>query len=165
MNKINKEETIEWLNTNGKDFIGGTCEWISINSNEGREDVSDNYYLELITDETFIIRNRQYWEGRSVTEYYKEVSFKSILYQDVSTITIEVNKDCPEISYFVIKTEKTEPYKYWRISNGSKVEMSNNSTNLRINYYKDNEENAKRVLKAIMHLAKLSGAKENKQTF
>ena len=36
---------------------------------------------------------------------------------------------------------------------------------MRVYYNADNEENAKRALKAIMHLAKLNGAKENKQTF
>ena len=52
------------------------------------------------------------------------------------------------------------------LNNGKKSEVKvSKGSNLSLNYNTDNEENAKRTLKATMHLAKLNGAKENKQPF
>lgn len=155
-----KEETIEWLNTNGRDFLYVTNTYI-VNSSSGAT-VTDKYYLNETKNDTLIFKDENY-SSTGTTTGFRRLPFKSILYQDVNTITIQEDDKNPEIVYFKLKTE---PYKtLWISYDGKHQESSDFSTTLWIPYYKKNEENVKRTLKAIMHLAKLSGAKENKQTF
>src|SRR5690606_37851800 len=118
-----KEETIEWLNMNGKDFVGGTCNWVA----NGSGKVKDIFSLEKISNDVLRIEHWQSWEGSGTTTYYSDVSFESILYQDVSTVTKVDDTDCPTIAYFLIKTE---PYKKWWMSDGKRVEGLDYRTNL-----------------------------------
>jgi hypothetical protein len=81
----------------------------------------------------------------------------------VNSVSISQETSCPNIKYFNLKIQELIRYD---IENGEKSEVKIlDKKDMRVYYNADNEENAKRTLKAIMHLAKLNGAKENKQHF
>ena len=151
-----KEETIEWLQTNAADLANCAIDY------SYREDEYKNVFLikEISKDSISYI-----WGGRlssfdfdSKGDKYT-VAFKDILFQDVSTLAL---KNIPKIyiSRYIIKTKENK-IKLQNLETG-KIEYTSDFDML---FKPGNEENAKRVIKAIMHLAKLSGAKENKQTF
>lgn len=149
-----KEETIEWINTNGRDFL-------FVNPD------SDNYRIgqimyEITSDSLKI--STVFYMPKATEDYYNYLLFKSILYQDVNTIPIKEHEDDFRVKYFIVKTEPLKIRIKRTTDSGSNLRFPD-SQEFRIYFYKENEENAKRTLKAIMHLAELSGAKENKQIF
>lgn len=148
-----KEETIEWLNRNGKDFFDCNCSYI-VNKTE---EVTDWNNIELISNDTLRIINKYTHKSKLNNSFY-DVPYTSILYQDINTVSIIDYKDCPQIKSFVVKNVGF-------IKGYNNQPRESAEGDLYIRFDKTNEENAKRTLKAIMHLAKLSGAKENKQTF
>lgn len=147
-----KEETIEWLNVNGKSL----SYFIEETSNQFIQD-----YFEKVEEGYLFFchrydhkENTSYWMGT-----YK-IPINAILYEDVSTlisgdgyISFKLTKD----DYEYIREEKD--------SNGKKETKTEIRNMEDFTLRTKNFDNYKRVLKAIMHLAKLSGAKENKQTF
>ena len=149
-----KEETIEWLNTNGLDFL--FIEYYKAN----KGGYALGFKLLPINNDTLIYEKLAYGLTDRAIPTLSKVKLNSTLYQDVETVPVyqyEPNY-YSNLYYFKVKTSGFS-YKY---DSQSKEEEYKD---LSIYFKKDNEENAKRVLKAIMHLAKLSGAKENKQTF
>ena len=149
-----KEETIEWLNTNGSHllstFLEGTHSKIPDRISIGFREIEND------TVEFGLNSHDDYYDINVST---LRVTLSSILYQDVNIIPKITFSKNSSYGYFIIKLLP---------KSGSKVASGNieeKVSTFYIAYSKDNEENVKRVLKAIMHLAKLSGAKENKQTF
>ena len=150
-----KEETIEWLNTNGsvlsKTYLRGS----------GDRDKYDRIDIQFskIKNDTVEFFSTSNDDHNSYKDQHLRVSLSSILYQDVNTLPKETFSKNSSYGYFIIKLLP---------ESGSKVapgDIEEKVSTFYIAYSKDNEENVKRVLKAIMYLAKLSGAKENKQTF
>ena len=149
-----KEETIEWWDTNGKDFLKTIdCKFSCCRT--------VFYSTEIKNDTLCVIENVRDSKGKY--DYYWCVKWSNILYQDVNSVSISQETSCPNIKYFNLKIQELIRYD---IENGEKSEVKIlDKKDMRVYYNADNEENAKRDLKAIMHLAKLNGAKENKQTF
>ncbi len=145
-----KAETIEWLKTNGKDFL--TAFYCGN---------SEKYYIE-ITDDVLTIIVYDKTVG-TPTHYYSNLKWNNILYQDVSSVSKSQSNDCPQIKLFVIKAQEYNEYSMEK--GGKKSDVKVEKGNIYLRYDAEKEEDVKRTLKAIMHLAKLSGAKENKQTF
>ena len=159
-----KEETIEWLNTNGRDFLK-----MSFVSNETKFEMRGEL-LEVKSDTLIFVHGFHSLCNNCHFSYKTtKVPLNSIMYQDINSIPIKMSDFSTHnfpvgTSYFNVKTngffdrfenEKGEKQK-WYFYEESPLEIP---------FDKANEENAKRTLKARMHLAKLSGAKENKQTF
>lgn len=151
-----KEETIEWLNTNGKDFLKtieykfSCCQTLFQNA-------------EITNDTLCIVENVKNINTVGRYNYYSCVKWNNVLYQDVNSVSISQDISNPNIKYFNLKIQE---YIWYAIEDGKKSEVKIlDKKDMRVYYNADNEENAKRTLKAIMHLAKLNGAKENKQTF
>ena len=158
-----KEETIEWLNRNGKAFLRTTeCE-----RPFNDERIYSKYYIEIEKDILKVFEDESFSKRTGRGTYFKYINWNQILYEDVSTIPVvgKTSDKCPEFNYFEIKVlgyksgykpDDKEVRNYEGCTNDCTIYLAFDSNNL---------ENAKRTLKAIMHLAKLSGAKENKQTF
>ena len=149
-----KEETIEWLNRNGKSMI----ETLFIIDNKL---VSPSIYF--LFDN--IVKDTISFRVQSNDDHYKEhrwrdidIPLGSILYQDVNSLVKTTFTKNSDYGYFAIQLLPNSGY----VKGG---EYNYHISTFYFPYKKTNEENAKRVIKAIMHLAKLSGAKENKQTF
>ena len=149
-----KEETIEWLNRNGRDFLS----IYYYKSNEGR--IAVGYELLPINNDTLVYKKLVYGITDKVISYLSKVKFNSILYQDVESVPV-IQYDKNHYSNLYYFNVKTSGYSRKEDLESEEEEYKD----LPIYFIKDNEEKAKRALKAIMHLAKLSGAKENKQTF
>ena len=146
-----KEETIEWLNTNGKGL-----------SHSGKiveeDKTTVETYLQEINASDLVMRITEILQGKIITKEYYKIPFVSILYEDVATL----------------KRKRDNGYEYKiRVS---EEQMQNKTTingewkSSDLSYFAvystdETDKDVQRVLKAIMHLAKLSGAKENKQTF
>ncbi len=79
-------------------------------------------------------------------------------FQDVNLL---IKPEDGQFAWFIVQLSPNTKIKYTIDGKWHQDDESSYS----IYYKKDDEANAKRVLKAIMHLAKLSGAKENKQIF
>ena len=148
-----KEETLEWLNNNLNILLPTThCNGIN-----GKETAIDNFKIE---NDSLIFKEE--WQG---TRDYS-VAIKDILYME-SNINDFSDKpsfeSCPENVYFYFKSKKD------KVIITTTFKTGNKSKDLRdiflMPYKKENKDNAMRVVKAIMHLAKLSGATQNKQTF
>lgn len=141
-----KEETIDWLNTNGRILFNSSTE---INEKEY------TYSFDRIENGNAIFKSS--WGGEN-TETIIPVT--SILYQDVNTLST-IKKDYVDAIWININLNGSEIKR-----NGKIIESTNINSKLFQVFVKNEDlENVKRVLKAIMHLAKLSGAKENKQLF
>lgn len=142
-----KEETIEWLETNGKEFIepryiekysDGQYNYIIIKIQVKKDAliIKQEIMHQGSSDNIKIIENIYYWN--------------QLLYEDIKSVIIgHYTESVNHVKFFKLKYQNDK----------NEIEI------LELFFLKDNEENAKRVIKAIMHLAKLSGAKENKQTF
>jgi hypothetical protein len=144
-----KEETLDWLNMNAKDLID--CNFLY---------PSGKYKVWFII-QSFTMDSFTYKSGSSDASFNIEdnsslfrVAYKDIVLQDVSKLS-KTDGNVPKI---IVKT---------KLNAIMKLDSNNNPTKFSEDIYIvfENEENAKRVIKAIMHLGKLSGAKENKQTF
>ncbi len=160
-----KEETIEWLNNNGSTLL-----------NTGifkQNDNGINAFLqrfEKIKNDTMLYYQSfdcQSCGDKTLDITIDNIPVSSILYQDVNTLVKMKSERNQNIGYFVVRLiPNTNVPTYVSISSYRKEYYRNDQKDKIEFYYQlNNEENAKRVLKAIMHLAKLSGAKENKQTF
>lgn len=158
-----KEETIEWLNRNGKAFLRTTeCE-----RPFNDERIYIKYFIEIEKDILKVFEDESFSKRTGRGTYFKYVNWNQILYEDVSTVPVEVKTSdkCPEFKYFKLKVLG---YKFGYKPDDKEVRNYEDCTNectIYLAFDSNNLENAKRSLKAIMHLAKLSGAKENKQTF
>ena len=129
-----KEETIEWLETNGLNIAGGP-----------------NLSYKIDNDTLFVYM----YDFNCNLKNYSKVHLKDILFEKLEGLVKRNIFDC-EVKAFDIRTKENKVILF-----RDKIEEPD--TGFVFFFY--NEENAKRVIKAIMHLAKLSGAKENKQTF
>ncbi len=154
-----KEETIEWLNINGNILLQAKIRPYTDNT----EFTSDLIESKL---DTLFLEDKIYDNGNFNPILYDTyaIPFSSILYQDANSVVVkdEENKNS-ENKYFVLQTKKY--LRNRRNKNESAGHTSKETGFVKIYFHKNNEENAKRVLRAIMHLAKLSGAKENKHHF
>lgn len=156
-----KEETIEWLNRNGKAFLRTTeCE-----APYNNDRIYNKHYIEIEKDILKVFGDQSFSKRTDRGTYFMYVNWNQILYEDVNNVPIETRDKCPEIKFFKIKVlgyksgykpDDKEARNYEGCTNDCTIYLAFDSNNL---------ENARRTLKAIMHLAKLSGAKENKQTF
>lgn len=92
--------------------------------------------------------------------FTKEYSIllKDILYEDISTIEKKNNPHYDNITCFVIKVRSISKEK-------DKGRYKKTETIKDFLFPFENEEKAVRVVKAIMDLSKLSGARENKQYY
>lgn len=152
-----KEETISWLKANANTLLINTY-------TVGPYQFSNSVYM--IDNENITLCRKEVRSTEwNYTEYYN-LPFKSILYQDVNTIhkaTYTSDGKPTDVYYFIIKLEpKSGAYKY---SDKNIQKEIIDDDYVTFYFMKDSEQDIKRILKAIMHLAKLSGAKENKQTF
>lgn len=95
-------------------------------------------------------------KGKTLTEF-SDYLIKN-KFQDVNLL---IKQEDGLFAWFIIQLSPNTIIKYTKNEEWHQDDESSYS----IYYKKDDEANAKRVLKAIMHLAKLSGAKENKQIF
>ena len=158
-----KEETMEWLNTNGRDFLEM--------SYKNSADFKMSGELQKIKSDTLIFYQNFYRRCSTCDNIYEtiKVPFNYIKYQEINSIPIKIadssTRKFPDgTPYFIVKVNS----KFSRVEVGNETNQkwsTYGEGTLEIPFDKANEENAKRALKAIMHLAKLSGAKENKQTF
>lgn len=149
-----KEETIEWLNNNMELLLPDTyC--CCINKDET---AIDNFKIE---NDSLIVTRK--WQGISITS----VAIKDLLYQETNLNNLSDKPyfdKCPEIVMFIFQSKK-DKVKNTVTNTKGVVSQTDFSSVIRITYNKQNHDNAMRVVKAIMHLAKLSGATQNKQTF
>ncbi|OYQ43970.1 hypothetical protein CHU92_02705 [Flavobacterium cyanobacteriorum] len=149
-----REETIEWLNINGKSLSSMSFK------NEGNVQVI--FKLEEITTDSLRFYTNVVGTDGTHNPWIVSVLIKDILYEEIT----KIEKYKGWTNAFLIKLSLKNKSIHVPIENGdeqwSKKEIKERED---ITFYYTNEENAKRVIKAIMHLAKLSGAKENKQTF
>lgn len=142
-----KEETIDWLNTNGRSLF---------NSGTKIDEKVYTYSFDRIENGNAIFKSN--W-GRDDIE--TRIPVTSILYQDVNTLSTIKKDYILDAIWININLNGSEIKE-----NGKIIESTNiNSKLFQVLVKNEDLENVKRVLKAIMHLAKLSGAKENKQLF
>ncbi len=148
-----KEETIEWLNNNMKLLLPPTyCDHIN-----GNELAIDEFKIE---NDSLITTTE--WQGFTKMS----VAIKDLLYQETNLINLSDKpymRPCPDIVVFIFQSKKDKVKSIYTNSEGA--ERTEMYSTFNIKYEKENNSNAMRVVKAIMHLAKLSGATENKQTF
>jgi len=146
-----KEETLEWLRTNGKEFVNVTdrdSEIVNGSTFNNRR----VHYISDIDEDGLIYRMDAYLNGEKKDEYseYYHIPFKAFLYEDVETLSnVKAGMENNVYGFYIrfYKENSQTPTGFWL-------------------YYDINKEkDAKRTIKAIMHMAKLSGAKENKQIF
>lgn len=158
-----KEETIDWINTNAESLTQFSVEdkpnWSTyIHKIVGID--KDN--LSLIVYYTIDGYEKNYQtnslEYKSTYERVYHIPINSILYEDVSTLQKNV-ADRANRKYYTIRLAPETT-----ISEKENGKVKTYKTKSFTIFY-DNEENVNRVIKAIMHLAKLNGAKENKQPF
>ncbi len=135
-----KKETIKWINTNGVglSLIENPSLYFSIQ----KVNKDSIYYV---------------YNNRDLDKTYS-IALKDILYEDIATIEKKNLPHHQNVTYFAIKVRNISKEK----KNGrtKKVETI---TDFLFPY--ENEEKAARVVKAIMNLSQLSGARENKQFF
>lgn len=149
-----KEETIEWLNVNGKS--------LSSMSFKNEDNVQVIFKLKEVTADSLKFYINVIGATGLQNPWIKCVLLKDILYEDIS----KIEKYKGWTNAFLIKLSLKNKATNVPIENGNEQWSKKQIEELEnIRFYYTNEENAKRVIKAIMHLAKLSGAKENKQTF
>lgn len=168
-NAQTKEETIEWINTNAKELS-----YFSVDDKpNNRVDYEDeivglsNNHLNLIIHKGTHHYEKFYPSTKSDDFEYKHkvsndvffyIPIKSILYEETSTLQKKVT-DRGNRQYYMIKLAPQT-----LVTKKENDKLSTHSTNGFQIFY-NNEENISRIIKAIMHLAKLNGAKENKQSF
>ena len=146
-----KEETLEWF----KDFGEKLAKKEKICENE------TTFEFNVVLNDEYLIctelNTRRGFET-SITLFYK---LSNILVDDFTKLKIKTTVFC-DIKYvqFNYKGEYTSKTTDFRGTNSTNY---NKSSEITI-YFKDVED-VKRVISAIMHMAKLSGAKENKRTF
>lgn len=148
-----KEETIEWLNNNMELLLPNTyC--------SGIDKIGTNRFK---IENDSLIRTSEWGD-----HYGKwSVAIKDLLYQETNLNNLSdkpYQGFCPEIVCFIFQSKKD---KIEHKSSNSKgvVDVTEFDSTFSITYKKENNSDAMRVVKAIMHLAKLSGATQNKQTF
>ncbi len=149
-----KEETIEWLNNN-MELLLPTIYCSGINGNETAIDKVK------IENDSLIISTE--WQGLQKWS----VAIKDLLYQETNLNNLSDKpyfKACPDIVSFIFQSKK-DKVQYIATNSEGVISPTKFQSALYITYKKENNSDAMRVFKAIMHLAKLSGAKQNKQTF
>jgi hypothetical protein len=160
-----KEETLEWFIINGNNLSEYDMFTVrdkglgTYNQIKGHLELMATHLIkkELCTDE----------RGRLGRERYNSVYYynlKDILCQDVNSLKIvtmtQSSEEVIRVTLLYFGTFKRS--KQYENKNPVIEEITSDG---KIYLYFENKENALRVMKAIMHMAKLSGAKENKQTF
>ena len=144
-----KKKTMQWINTNGVSLS-------KIENQTSNQDDSSLYFsiLEVDKDRVYYISN---CNNDSNSKAKHSILLKDILYEDVSTLEIRNNSCFYNITNFVIKIRSISNQK-----NGKNKKIETVS-----DFYfpfKD-EDKATRVIKSILDLARLNGAKENKQYY
>lgn len=106
-----KEETIDWWNINGKDFLKTINYKISC--------CQTLFYNAEITNDTLcIIENARGINYVEKNDYYSCVKLSNILYQDVNSVSISQETGNPNIKYFNLKVQGLFGY---GIENGKKI--------------------------------------------
>lgn len=160
-----KEETIQWLNDYGVKLMNIEK---STFLKDGKSAL--NQFKFLGCDGAYLTFIRLYQSKTTnntlsveTKDIYK-IALKSIFVQDISSL-----QKSKESGSLIIKTEinavMEEEYidgdVFFPPPNEDKKKRESNGTDIYISIFdEDKEEDAKRVIKAIIHLAKLSGAKE-----
>jgi|GEM_PF-3220692 len=147
-----KEEALEWLKTNAslafvplmpKDPSFVPQGWTERDWRENNDWLGSNIYI--------IDQDKIKFKGNWINLYYNGgvVRFDEILYEE----------DLDKLEKNFALNDRFDYKGFLYV-----IKLSNNRS---VEYYVSPEKEAdvKRVLKAIMHIAKLSGAKENKQIF
>lgn len=149
-----KEETIEWLNVNGKSLSYTSYE------DDGGKVI---FKIKKATNDSLSFYINHIGSTGYQNPWIISVCIKDILFEDISKIEKSNAFGCETFSIKLAMNCKTTqiPIEYGNEQWSKKIIREKDE----IAFYYTNEENAIRVIKAIMHLAKLSGAKENKQTF
>ena len=143
-----KEETIQWLNDYGKKIdLSGKLD----------NDPNDTYNIDFTGFDGEYLRFdvRKYFSGYGRYEEEYKILPKDILFTEVSTLGG---------SPFELKG-KPSSFIFSGVAIGDKVSYKNytktdnaNRTSMNIPFSQENSKDALRLIKAIMHLAKLSGA-------
>ncbi len=146
-----KEETLEWLNQN-KNYCVVEYKYNGNLSYKGY-----TFY------EDYFVQHYTYW-GSSTLEYDLKVYYKDILLQDLSQLDVENDsKTNPPITYISIPISKY----YSKGKDDYSYEQKDASRHYF--YYKTDQPNARKnlekVLREIMHMAKLHGAEPYKDLF
>ncbi len=144
-----KKKTIQWINTNGVSLS-------KIENNTSNEDDFSLHFsiIEVDKDRIYYIDN---CNNNLNSEEKHSILLKDILYEDVATIEKRKNLCLYNITNFVIKVRS-----FSREKNGRNKKIE---TITDFYYPFEIEDKAIRVVKAIMDLAKLNGAQENKQYY
>lgn len=144
-----KKKTMQWINTNG---VGLS----KIENQTSNQDDFSLYFSILEVD-----KDRIYYTSNCNNDLNSRakhsILLKDILYEDVATLEKRKNGCLYNITNFVIKIRSISKEK-----NGK-----NNKIETVSDFYFpfEDEDKANRVVKAILDLARLSGAKENKQYY
>lgn len=161
--ELTKEETLHWLSNYANDLIPDLVNYGT--------DLYHVCVLEFTEDKIKI--HRQAWgkNGSMVHHFVSTVEYKNIYLQDLSRLSLETDitgfwdrKNTKDVAIFTIKTMQDQ------------VDFNNQYKSTDINipcFILESKKGAKkdvlRIIKAIMHMAKLSGAKQvpnvNKDTF
>lgn len=148
-----KNQTVKWMNTNG----------VSLSNIKKEYKIKDDFYTLSFTitkvdkDSLYYVLSKQRDDDGEIFGENNSISLKNILFEDISTLEKKINSDNIQGFNIKVKTfyqEKNKAGKYRKIEEVSDFFFP----------YLD-EEKAKRVIKAIMNLAELSGASKNKQYY
>lgn len=144
-----KEETIQWLNDYGKKF--------DLSGKLGNDPNNTyNIYFTGFDGEYLRFDVLKYYSGYGRYEEEYKILPKDILFTEVSTLGG---------SPFELKG-KPSSFIFSGVAIGDRVKYKNtktdnaNRTSMNIPFSQENSKDALRLIKAIMHLAKLSGADE-----
>jgi hypothetical protein len=144
-----KKKAIQWINTNGVSLS-------KIGNNTSNPDDSSLYFSILEVDKDSIYYTSK-CNSNINAEGRHSILLKDILYEDVSTLEKRDNSCVSNISNFLIKVRSVSKEKNGR---NKKIETITDF------YFPfEDEDKATRVVKAILDLAKLKGAKENIQYY
>ncbi len=145
-----KEETLEWLNQN-------TSYCYSYHKYDG-----DSYERSYTFYEDYLVE-KDYWSFTKSTSFTK-IYYKDILLREISQLDVENNsKTNPPITSIRIHISKKY---YMGGGNFSYEEIEASRFNFRYETDQPNaRKNLEKVLRAIMHMAKLHGAEPYKDLF
>ncbi len=143
-----KKTTIKWINANGTSLS-------QIQKNTPNQGDPLLYFsiLEVDNDSIYYINNYK----NLTSEVKHSILLKDILYEDVKTLERRNNLYGYNIANFVIKVRSISKDKNRR---NKKIETIRD-----FQFPFEDEDKAIRVVTAIMNLARLKGAEENKQYF
>jgi|SRR5690554_3218106 len=142
-----KKKTIQWINTNG----------VSLSKIENTTSSQNDFplyfsILEVDKDSIHYVNNM---DNNLHTEIKHSILLKDVLYENIETLEKRSSSNPYNITNFVIKVRS--------ISRDGRNKKTETVTDFYFPF--EDEEKASRVVKAIMDLARLNGAKENKQYY